>query len=171
MQKFGVQLKSASSGSRAAICFSACLFSFLLTVACEGKKEEKKAADLSKFSGLYSEYLKGCGECHAPGNVAYADDVKNLDMSSESAAYTSLMSVAVIAKKAGAECAALKYVAAGSPQTSILYAIMDADTAESFTAACRPLKHAKEYGGEANSPTAEQKEKIKEWITKGAPQG
>jgi hypothetical protein len=145
------------------------LIALMLITSCGDKKKDE--ADLSKFSGIYSSYLKGCGECHAPGKVAYTDDVKNLDMSSESAAYTSLISVAVIAKKAGAECTSFKYVESGSPEKSILYAIMDADTADSFTAACRPLKHTQEYGGEANTPTAEQKQKIKEWITKGAPQG
>lgn len=144
----------------------------VLTVLASCNGEEKKpAADLSKFSGLYSEYLKGCGECHAPGNVAYTDDVKNLDMSSETAAYSSLLSAANIARLAGAGCESLKYVESGSPEKSILYAVLDADTAESFSAACRPKKHTKEYGDQANTPTAEQKQKIKEWISKGAPQG
>lgn len=141
----------------------------LFVVGCEGKKEE--TVDLTKFSGLYKSYLSSCKDCHEPGNITYKDNVKNLDMSSEDAAYNSLMSVANVPRLAGLGCdASLKYVAAGSSASSILYAIMDATTADNFgNGACRPLKHTKADGGEANTPTTEQKQKIKEWIDKGAP--
>jgi len=138
-------------------------------VSCGDKKQE---VDLSKFSGLYSDYFASCGECHRPDDVTYKDQVKNLDMSSESAAYASLTSTANIYRLSSLGCEPAKYVQSGSSSKSILYAIMDADTADAFASgACKPLKHTKEYGGVANNPTAEQKQKIKEWIDKGAPQG
>lgn len=126
--------------------------------------------DLSKFSGLYSSYLSGCKECHEPDNVVYKEQVLNLDMSSEDKAYTSLTSTANIARWASLGCEAVKYVDSGSSPRSILYAILDAETADSFgSGACKPLKHTRTNGGEANDPTAEQKQAIKAWIDKGAP--
>ncbi|MEN9827203.1 MAG: hypothetical protein RI953_2948 [Pseudomonadota bacterium] len=139
----------------------------LVLAGCNGVKKDEP--DLSTFKGLYTSYLKDCGQCHSPDNIAYKENVKNLDMTSEDAAYNSLKSNASIARLAGLGCDSLKYVEPGSASTSILYAIMDASTAESFSGACKPLRHTKADGGEANNPTAEQKQKIKEWIDKGAP--
>ncbi|MFZ9519013.1 MAG: hypothetical protein ACO3A4_00905 [Silvanigrellaceae bacterium] len=139
----------------------------LILVACDGEK--KKEPDLSTFSGLYSAYLKDCGQCHSPDNVAYKDNVKNLDMTTEDAAYNSLKLNQAIARFAGLGCESLKYVEPGSSANSILYAMMDAPTKEAMTGSCKPYLHTRSGGGDANDPTDEQKQKIKEWIDKGAP--
>lgn len=149
----------------------ACLLpgAFLLA-SCPKSEEKKPAPDLSKFSGLYSSYLSGCKECHEPNNVTYKEQVLNLDMSSEETAYTSLTSTANIARWASLGCDPVKYVNASSSSGSILYAILDAETADAFgDGACKPLKHTRTNGGEANDPSAEQKQAIKAWIDKGAP--
>lgn len=140
-----------------------------LVVSCGDKKE---SVDLDKFSGLYSSYLSSCKDCHEPNNVVYSENVRNLDMSSEDAAYRTLTSTANIMRWSGLGCASVKYVEASAASRSLLYAILDVPTADSFaTGACKPLYHTKENGGVANTPSAEQKQKIKEWINKGAPRG
>ncbi|MBM3380963.1 MAG: hypothetical protein FJY29_00785 [Betaproteobacteria bacterium] len=150
-------------------------------VSCGDKKSEPAPApDLTKFSGIYSSYLKSCGECHEPGNVAYSQKVTNLDMSTEEAAFTSLLLAVQVKKQDGFGCAERNYVKAGSPSTSYLYAIMDTATREAFATgsdqSCTPLLHVAEFdaagnniGGAANKPTAEQKEAIRSWIERGAP--
>jgi hypothetical protein len=141
--------------------------SLLVVAASCGKKEE--SVDLSKFSGLYSSYLKSCSECHEPNNIVYKDQVKNLDLSTEDAAYASLTSIADIPRLSGLGCTSVRYVQAGAASKSILYAILDSSTADSFdSGACKPLKHTQADGGVANSPSAEQKQAIAEWINKGA---
>jgi hypothetical protein len=158
---------------------AACVVS-LLIVSCSDKKEDSPPPpDLTKFSGIYESYLKSCGECHEPGNVAYTQKVGNLDMSSEEAAYTSLLKSIDVKRQLGADCAQRNYVKAGNPSESYLYAIMDISTRETFATGsnslCAPLLHVAEFdssganvGGPANKPTAEQKEAIRSWIEKGA---
>ncbi|MEN9810193.1 MAG: hypothetical protein RLZZ488_1760 [Pseudomonadota bacterium] len=148
-----------------------CLLSLaFLLASCDMEEKKEAAPDLSKFSGLYSSYLSGCKECHEPNNVTYKEQVLNLDMSSEETAYTSLTSTANIARWASLGCDPVKYVNASSSSGSILYAILDAETADAFgNGACKPLKHTRSNGGEANDPSAEQKQAIKAWIDKGAP--
>jgi cytochrome c553 len=144
--------------------------------SCGSKELEKKidAPDLTKFSGLYSSYLKSCSECHEPGNErAYKNYVPNLDMSTEEATYTSLMKVADRKSKAGLGCSDLKFVTAGAAAQSLLFAVLDVATADALSAgsdaSCKPTYHTLADGGEANNPTAEQKEAIKNWINNGAP--
>ncbi|MEY3903020.1 MAG: hypothetical protein RL189_2326 [Pseudomonadota bacterium] len=160
--------------SRVGLAFLLSL-SFVFAACDDADKKEPaptpaSTPDLSKFSGLYSSYLTGCKECHEPDNVVYKEQVLNLDMSSEEKAYASLTSTANIARWSSLGCAPVKYVNANSSSGSILYAILDAETADSFgSGACKPLKHTRTNGGEANDPSAEQKQAIKAWIDKGAP--
>jgi hypothetical protein len=144
------------------------------SLALVGCPPDPEPLDLKKFSNLYKDYLKSCGECHAPGNVVYTDDVTNLDLSSEQAAYTSLLRERELKRLNGLGCATVSYVTAGEPSVSVLYAIFDSDTRESFNAgsddSCRPKLHAIADGGQANNPSAEQKKGIKDWITNGATQ-
>lgn len=172
------------SQSKCAGIFSLAVFVFACgLVSCtEDKKDEPPPPpDLTKFSGIYESYMKSCAECHEPGNVdAYTDNVRNLDMSSEEAAYVSLLKAVDIKRNMGSGCAERKYVQGGSPSTSYLYAIMDDATREAFAAgsdaACTPKLHVIEVdasgtnvGGVARKPTAEQKDAIRAWIEKGAP--
>ncbi|MEN9528927.1 MAG: hypothetical protein RI932_800 [Pseudomonadota bacterium] len=172
---------SNSSGISAGFFGLAAFITLLGVVSCGDKKSDSPPPpDLTKFSGIYTSYLKSCGECHVPGDVAYSQKVSNLDMSSEEAAYTSLLQVAQVKRQLGADCAERNYVKANSPSTSYLYAIMDSATREAFAAGsnalCTPLLHVAEFdssganvGGQANKPTAEQKEAIRSWIERGAP--
>jgi hypothetical protein len=117
--------------------------------------------------------LKDCGECHAPDNIVYTDDVTNLDLSTEQAAYESLKRERALKRVQSLGCSeTVSYVVAGEPSVSILYAILDADTRESFNAgsdpSCRPNLHTLADGGQANNPKPEEKEAIKSWITNGA---
>lgn len=154
-----------------------CLFA-LAAVALVGcppeTKTEEPAPDLTRFSGIYESYLKNCGECHAPDNIVYTDDVTNLDLSSEQAAYTSLMKEREIKRIAGFGCATVKYVTPGEPSVSVLYAILDSETRAAFNAgsddSCAPNLHTLADGGQANTPTPEQKQAIKDWIANGAAQ-
>lgn len=151
-------------------CFAFVLATSCFVASCDKLGNMDQEADLTKFSGLYSSYLSGCKECHEPNNVVYKEQVLNLDMSSEDKAYASLTSTANITRWSSLGCDTVKYVKAGSSTSSILYAILDADTADAFgSGACKPLKHTRDDGGEANSPSAEQKRAIKTWIDKGAP--
>ncbi|MEY4065297.1 MAG: hypothetical protein RIR26_1505 [Pseudomonadota bacterium] len=147
----------------------------VLTVSCGNKDLEKKlnAPDLTKFSGIYSSYLKSCGECHEPQNErAYKNYVPNLDMSTEDAAYASLMKVAERKSKAGLGCTDISFVKPRAAAQSLLYAVLDVATADAISAgsdsSCKPKYHTLADGGEANNPTAEQKEAIKNWINNGA---
>jgi len=145
---------------------------FFLT-SCSDKKEEVPKADLTQFSGIYSSYLKSCGECHEPDNEAYQKYVTNLDMSSEEKAYSSLMLVAGLKAKVGLSCPQLAFVKPGSANQSLLFAILDVPTADKITdgsdVSCKPKYHTRKDGGLANDPTQEQKEAIRSWIEKGAP--
>lgn len=144
-----------------------------LLISCSDKKEEVPKADLTQFSGIYSSYLKSCGECHEPDNVAYQQYVTNLDMSSEAKAYISLMLVAGLKAKVGLGCPQLAFVKPGRASQSLLYAILDVATAdiiaEGSDVSCKPKYHTRADGGVANDPTQEQKEAIRSWIEKGAP--
>ncbi|NBO37943.1 hypothetical protein EBU99_05100 [bacterium] len=151
---------------------AACIASFAFVVSCSDNKQET-APDLTKFSGIYSSYLKSCGECHEPNNIdAYKDNVPNLDLSTEDAAYTSLLKSVEIRKKTGAGCPAAKYVEPGRVSSSYLFAVLDSETADSFAtggnSSCKPLYHTKKDGGVANEPSAEQKTAISNWIKNGA---
>lgn len=154
------------------VCFVA--LSSLALVGCPPETSPEPEPDLTKFSGIYQSYLKDCGECHAPDQITYTDDVTNLDLSSEQAAYSSLLRERELKKLNGLGCATVSYVTAGEPSVSVLYAILDADTREIFNAgsddSCRPNLHTRADGGQANNPTAEQKQAIKDWITNGAAQ-
>jgi hypothetical protein len=155
------------------VCFVA--LSSLTLVGCPpDPTPEQKSPDLTKFSGIYESYLKDCGECHAPDQITYKDDVTNLDLSSEQAAYSSLMRDRELKRVNDLGCATVKYVMAGEPSVSVLFAILDSETREAFNAgsddSCRPRLHTLADGGQANNPTAEQKQAIKNWITNGAAQ-
>lgn len=155
------------------LCFVT--LSSLTLVACPKKEEAPAGPDLKKFSGIYESYLKACGECHAPDQITYKDEVPGLDLSSKEAAYTSLLGERELKRLNGFGCSAtVKYVMAGEPSESVLYAILDSQTRESFNAgvddSCRPKLHTRADGGEANDPTPEQKAAIKDWITNGAAQ-
>ena len=144
-----------------------------LIASCSDNKKEAPKVDLNKFSGIYSSYLKSCGECHEPENVAYQQSVTNLDMSSEDKAYNSLMMVAGLKAKVGLGCPELAFVKPGSASQSLLYAILDVATADKITAgsdvSCKPKYHTRADGGVANDPTQDQKEAVRSWIEKGAP--
>jgi hypothetical protein len=101
-------------------------------------------------------------------------------MSTADNAYASLFQAVQLKRQLGADCAVRKYIEAGNPNKSYLYAIMDTPTREAFAAGsdslCTPLLHVAEFdssgnnvGGVANQPKPEEKKAIREWIEKGAP--
>lgn len=147
----------------------------LALASCGDKKQEEPTPDLSKFSGIYASYLKSCAECHEPGTETQTTKVPNLDLSSEQAAYDSLLLNRNLKPLIGFDCPTLVYVKPGFSAQSILYAIMDVPTADTIAAgsasACKATYHTRSSSatGMANDPTPAQKEAIKAWIDKGAP--
>lgn len=131
-----------------------------------GKKDDPKVE--AKFASLYANGLNGCGKCHAPGKEAYSASVTNFDMSSASAAYTSLnLKLAVTAKP---ECDAAYYVVASNSAKSAVWAVVDNTARESF-AASSGAAGCSIMSGETMgiaSLSAEFKTALKQWIDAGA---
>lgn len=140
-------------------CISAVLVSYC------GTKEEKKVE--AKFSSIYANALTGCATCHKPGTEVYTNKVKNLDMSSQAAAYTSLM-LTMEAPTQKPLCSDNKFVKAGDASNSILVAVFDESVRTAFPAnnsGCAPIA-ASEMG--AGAVSAETLAAVKQWINEGA---
>jgi hypothetical protein len=130
-----------------------------------GKKDEAKVE--AKFASLYANGLNGCAKCHVPGNDVHTTSVKNLDMSSATAAYTSLNLNMELATDA---CDTAKYVVASSSAKSALWAVMDNTTREAFAASTGAAGCSIVSGEDMGiAPlSTEFKTALKSWIDAGA---
>ncbi len=159
MKKIGLNSKQCAPVIAIVACAAAILVSYC------GKKEDTKVE--AKFSSIYSNVIASCAKCHVPGNDAYVTWANNLDLSSQSAAYTSLTSAASLPAKKPS-CDTTKYVVAGNPATSLLWAVLDNTTREAFSEVvpgCDPIAENLHGYGEIS---ADARASIKQWITEGA---
>lgn len=132
------------------------------------------AAVEPKFSSLYSNYLVGCKNCHAPGAPGRSSDTETtLDFSTVSTAFSTVTSgnAAGLVGNAAA-CNSVPFVVSGHPETSLLVAVLDQPTRTSFhapsAASCDADAVTDETVKQGSAPSDAFVTALKTWITNGA---
>jgi hypothetical protein len=114
------------------------------------------------FTDVYAKTLSSCTQCHDGSN---ATEYGSLDFSTQASAYETLVGTTVTGPMAAGTCGQVPLVAAGSPSTSYLTAVLFTDYAASFSSGgCVP--YATHLEDQSISP--EEKTSIETWITNGA---
>jgi hypothetical protein len=133
-----------------------------------GTKRTHVDHDTGTFSDIYQNVLQGaCGDCHSPSGSAWGDDKVALDFSSQAQAYQTLLSNTVSGRSRAQDCAGVKEIDPGHPETSYFAAVLIASYSQSAfagVAACEPYKiHLNDQ-----SIADEEKNSITVWIQNGA---
>jgi hypothetical protein len=119
------------------------------------------------FGSVYSTFNSaGCAECHAPSVSASAAHGSSLDLSSQSAAYSTLVGTKVTATDSTSTCGNVSLVVAGNPSQSYLAAVLFSsyNTANFVESGCTP------YNAHLSDQhlTSDEQTSIISWIQNGA---
>mgnify|MGYP007046938633 CR=1 FL=1 len=148
---------------------------FLAVALLAGGCEAVVAAD-GTFTSLYDSYFGAtCSGCHSPGNRAGKEGIESsLNFADKQSAYASLTggSAAGLQGPAWDACNGAKFVVSGDPSKSLIVAVLDQATRNSFdlgnggSCAGDSISDMTLKGGE---PPAGFVTSLKAWITAGAP--
>lgn len=120
------------------------------------------------FSAVYVDTLsKACIECHVPSGAATAQDGVQLDFSSPTQAYNSLLNSTVHGSRSVGTCGSVKIVTVSNATTSYLAGVLFSDYYKSNfggVSGCTPYAvHLQDQ-----SLSADEKASIISWIKGGA---
>ncbi len=125
------------------------------------------------FSSLYSTYLSGCSQCHAPGAAGGTSTTeKSLDFSTQSAAYSSLTGSASGLSGNQQACNGVAFIVKDKPASSLLVAVLDSSTRSAFDLTSNPGCDNNAISDMAfkmgKAPSAAFVTALKTWVQNGA---
>lgn len=123
------------------------------------------------FSALYASYLGECVQCHAAGAPGRTPDIEtSLDFSTQTMAYQTLRNgKATGLTGAKAACNGVAFVVPGSPDQSLLVAVLAPDVRATFgIGACTASHITDEAAKVGTPPSAGFLAALRAWIVAGA---
>jgi hypothetical protein len=144
------------------------LLALLMVLTHCGKVEEATGPASGTFGHVYKAIKSNnCDECHVPTGAATVNSNVQLDFTSQTTAYTTLMNTTVTGGASVGTCGAVKNVTASDPTKSYFAGIMvPAYRMDNFAGAtgCLPVNtHIEQYSFSGDEQTS-----LTNWIKNGA---